>query len=95
MKRTGRTLSDLGSIFQPAPQELINVPVSSKPPLESLPKLQRAIKEAEESMAGRGRVLVRYSGTQALCRVMVEGPTRDDTTRIAQELVALVQEIIG
>lgn len=95
MKRTGRTLSDLGSIFQPAPQELINVPVSSKPPLESLPKLQRAIKEAEESMAGRGRVLVRYSGTQALCRVMVEGPTRDDTTRIAQELVALVQEMIG
>ena len=77
------------------PQRLINVDVTWKPPLESLPDLQRSIRAAETALGDRGRVLVRYSGTQLMCRVMVEGPTDDLTDRWAEELATRVREYIG
>ena len=58
-----------------SPQKIINVDVKDKPPLDKMPELQKAIKEAEAELGDRGRVLIRYSGTQSMCRVMVEGPT--------------------
>jgi len=95
MRRTGRKLSDLGGIFRPAPQRLVNVDVAKKPPIEDIPPLIDAIRKAEAELAGKGRVLVRYSGTQPICRVMVEAATVDQTDRLAAELAACVRREIG
>jgi phosphoglucosamine mutase len=63
--------------------------------LATVAPLQAAIAAAERRLAGRGRVLVRYSGTQPLCRVMVEAETEELTRSIAGELVTLVRERLG
>jgi phosphoglucosamine mutase len=81
--------------FEPMPQLLINERVASKPPLDSLPKYQQALAEAQQQLGGRGRILVRYSGTENLVRVMVEG---DDDTRIrkiAEHLRDVLRDEIG
>ncbi|HEX6158825.1 MAG TPA: phosphoglucosamine mutase [Thermoanaerobaculia bacterium] len=72
--------------FDPMPQLLLNQKVGSKPPLDSLPKYQAAYAKAQEALAGRGRILVRYSGTENLVRVMVEGEDGEQIKRIAEEL---------
>jgi len=95
MMRSGKHLSDLATIMKLAPQKTINVDVSSKPPLEELTELQAAIKAAEKELDDAGRVLIRYSGTQAMCRVMVEGPTEEITDRLANHLAAIVKKSIG
>ncbi len=95
MRETGKPLSDLAKIMKLAPQVNINVNVKSKPPLESLPELQRAIQKTEKELAGKGRVLIRYSGTQAMCRVMVEGPKRAVTEHLAQRLSRTVKKLLG
>jgi phosphoglucosamine mutase len=95
MRRSGRRLSDLAGIFRPAPQTLINVPVRAKPDLATSPELQAAISEAERALAGKGRVLLRYSGTQPLCRVMVEAPTEALTHTLAAALAAKVRALLG
>jgi phosphoglucosamine mutase len=79
--------------FTPVPQVLFNENVSSKPPLESLPRYQAALKQAESRLGGRGRILVRYSGTENKVRVMVEGP--DQSREIAEELRKVLKEEIG
>lgn len=95
MLTTGQPLSALARQMDVYPQRLINVDVSSKPAVESLPELVEAINRAEAALEGRGRVLVRYSGTQNMCRVMVEGPTQELTTRYADEVAAVVRRLIG
>jgi phosphoglucosamine mutase len=96
MRRMGRSLSDLARVFAPAPQRLINIGVRSKPPLDSLPELVEAIRRAERRLAaGRGRVLVRYSGTQALCRVMVESESEELTVELAESLAGTVRGLLG
>jgi phosphoglucosamine mutase len=79
--------------FTPVPQVLLNEKVSSKPPLESLPRFQAALKKAEAQLAGKGRILVRYSGTENKVRVMVEGP--EDSRALAEELRDALKEEIG
>jgi phosphoglucosamine mutase len=81
--------------FDPMPQLLLNQKVGSKPPLESLPRYQSAAAKARESLAGRGRILVRYSGTENLVRVMVEGEDEAQIKRIAEELRDVLKEEIG
>ncbi|MFA5042831.1 MAG: phosphoglucosamine mutase [Kiritimatiellia bacterium] len=92
---SGRPLSELAAIMQVAPQRLINVAVPRKPPLDSIPVLQKAIRKAELELGDSGRVLVRYSGTQSICRVMVESTDPALTNRLAESLAALVQREIG
>ena len=75
------------------PQVLINVDVSEKLPIPEIEKLQEAIAEAE--LADKGRVLIRYSDTQPMCRVMVEGPTQEQTNVIAKRLANVVKDTIG
>jgi phosphoglucosamine mutase len=91
----GKPLSQLAKLMKLAPQKTINVDVKHKPPLDKLPQLQAAIKAAERVLGNRGRVLVRYSGTQSMCRVMVEGPTEKLTNRLAQTLADTVGRSIG
>jgi phosphoglucosamine mutase len=94
MKHYGRSLSELGKIMIPSPQKIVNVDVGHKPPLDSVPGLQKAIQEAEAELQDRGRVLIRYSGTQPLCRVMVEGPTEQITERLANDLADTIRKNI-
>lgn len=88
-------LSKQASLLQSAPQRLINVRVSRKPPIEELPRLQAAIREAESELGDRGRVLVRHSGTQSICRVMVEAHDAELTERLAESLAMVVTECMG
>jgi phosphoglucosamine mutase len=95
MTTTGRPLSELAQIMTASPQHMINVEVRAKPPLEDLEPLQLAIAEAEAVLADEGRVLIRYSGTQSYCRVMVEGPTPEVTTQLTERLAETVRSCLG
>jgi len=95
MRETGKPLSELGQIMKIFPQKLINIDVRKKPPVEKISGMSEAIKKAEEELADKGRVLIRYSGTQPMCRVMVEGPTDEMTNRIAETLADVVRKAIG
>ncbi len=95
MKETESTLSDLASCVKKYPQTLINVPVKKKTPLNQLKKVKEAIREVEEELADQGRVLVRYSGTENLCRVMVEGPKKHQVDSLAAYIADMVEEEIG
>lgn len=95
LKYDSKPLSELAKIMNMFPQVLINVEVKNKPDISSVPQITEAIKAAEKKLAGKGRVLVRYSGTQPLCRVMVEGPTRKITEKYCQEIADKVKEQIG
>jgi len=95
MRETGKPLSELGQIMKIFPQKLINIDVKEKPPVEEIAGMPEAIKKAEDELADNGRVLIRYSGTQHMCRVMVEGPTDEMTTRIAETLADVVRKAIA
>jgi phosphoglucosamine mutase len=86
MRRTGRPLSELVKGIERFPQVLINFPVAEKRPLESLPGFQARLRAVESELADRGRVVVRYSGTEAKARVMVEGSDEDRVRELAQDL---------
>jgi phosphoglucosamine mutase len=77
------------------PQVLFNVPVASKPPLDSLQELKEAVERAERELAGNGRVLLRYSGTESILRVMVEGEDEARTRKCAGELRDAVAARLG
>jgi len=81
--------------FEPMPQLLINEKVASKPPLESLPKYQEELAKAQQDLGGRGRILVRYSGTENLVRVMVEGDDESRIRKIAEHLRDVLRDEIG
>jgi len=91
MVRQNQPLSELANRMTVYPQQLINVEVARKPDLSTLPQVAAAIQEAEAELRGEGRVLVRYSGTQYLCRVMVEGPTLEITQRICARIAEAVK----
>jgi phosphoglucosamine mutase len=97
----GHILAEMGQpfsklhTFDPMPQLLLNERVASKPPLDSLPKYQAAHAAALRALDGRGRILVRYSGTENLVRVMVEGEDDALIRKLAAELRAVLKEEIG
>ena len=95
MKKTGMALDELSSVMKVYPQTLINVDVKSKPPLDTIPEIMASIKETEKALGEKGRVLVRYSGTQAKCRVMVEGPTPDETKKQCNRIADTVKKMLG
>jgi phosphoglucosamine mutase len=85
MVETGKPLSELRAMHR-VPQVLENVPVKDRVPLGEMPKVQRMIEDAEHRLAGTGRLLVRYSGTEMLARVMVEGEDAAQIKTIACEI---------
>jgi len=95
MRRTGSPVSQLARVMTRLPQMLSSVRVARKAPLDQLPKLSRAIRQAESDLAGRGRVLVRYSGTEKKLRVMVEGENEDELQRIMDRLGSIAVEELG
>jgi phosphoglucosamine mutase len=94
MQNSDKKLSELSEIMTVYPQELINVTVSDKPALDTIPEIVAVIEAVESKLAEQGRVLVRYSGTQLKCRVMVEGPTSDETRAYAQQIADVVRSVL-
>ncbi|MGZ3632876.1 MAG: phosphoglucosamine mutase [Parachlamydiaceae bacterium] len=89
------SLSSLAAMVQHYPQHRIDVKVSSRPPLNTLKNVNQVIKSVETSLGNAGRVLVRYSGTENICRVMVEGPRLNTVQRMTRQIAKVVQEEIG
>ena len=85
-----KPLSELAGLLHLFPQKLINVRVEKKLPFEERPAIGKAVADVEKALAGRGRVLLRYSGTEALCRVMVEAEDEDKVVRYARDLADVV-----
>ncbi len=90
MKKNNKTLSQLSAVMQKFPQVIENVEVTHKKDIESVPEIRKAIAGAEEMLLGKGRILVRYSGTQSLCRVMVEGQDEDAIQGIARTVAQVI-----
>jgi phosphoglucosamine mutase len=95
MIKRDQPLSELAKVVTIFPQTLINVDVARKPNINSIPEVAEAIEVAEDELGDHGRVLVRYSGTQNMCRVMVEGPTQSDADRLAAQIADAVRTNIG
>ena len=95
MKKEGRPLSELASIMSIFPQRLINLDVQIKPAIETVPEIMAAIKKVEDKLGDKGRVLVRYSGTQNMCRVMVEGPTKEETQTYCRQIAEVVEKMLA
>ena len=95
MKRTGTPLSELAKAMTAVPQILLNVQVKHKPDLNQIPDIQQAIQAAEATLNGSGRVLVRYSGTESLLRIMVEGERQTTIREVADHIADIVRARIG
>jgi phosphoglucosamine mutase len=95
MIEESKPLSELCKIMTIFPQVLINVNVTRKPDLKNIPNIKDAIKSVEHALGEKGRVLVRYSGTQPMCRIMVEGPTINETNKYCRQLADIVKETLG
>jgi phosphoglucosamine mutase len=90
-----RTLDDLAAPMTVYPQILVNVRFLEKKPLDQLPDVQQAILDAETEFGGKGRVFVRFSGTEPLARVMVEGPAQDRVDARAQAIARAIAQSLG
>ena len=94
MVKSGRPLSELAAQMDVYPQKLINVDVKSKPDFATIPQVVDVIKQVESELADNGRVLVRYSGTQNMCRVMVEGPSLEVTNKYCTMIADVIKEAL-
>ncbi|PQP35101.1 phosphoglucosamine mutase [Desulfobacteraceae bacterium SEEP-SAG9] len=95
LQAEAKPLSELSQIMTVFPQVLLNVEVKGKPEIKNVVEIEDAIKSVEACLGEKGRVLVRYSGTQPLCRVMVEGPELDEVSRYGRQIAAVVEEKLG
>lgn len=92
MQKEEKAVSELSKVMKTFPQVLINVDVKSKPDLKGIPEIGNVIGSVEKELGDMGRVLVRYSGTQPMCRVMVEGPTKEQTEKLAKKIAEIVKK---
>ncbi len=95
MRRKGRLLSELTADFVRYPQILVNVPVAEKKPIEDLAEVSRLVEKIESALSERGRVLVRYSGTEPLARIMVEGDDEKQIRGYAHDLAEALGRALG
>ena len=95
MRHHNKTLAELVGGFQRYPQVLVNIRVSEKRPFEELPAVQRLAHEIEQQLGDRGRLLLRYSGTESLARVMIEGESESEVTSQANALAEAIRAEVG
>jgi phosphoglucosamine mutase len=95
LQSEGRKLSEVARAFVPFPQVLVNVQVAHKPNLAEIPAVADAVQRVEADLGSEGRVLLRYSGTEPLARIMIEGPDEALIRGRAQELARLVARELG
>ena len=91
----GKRLSELRGVMTRLPQILLKVPVKEKKDFASMPKVTREIAAVEKTLDGRGRTLVRYSGTEMLARVMLEGEDESKIRVMAQQIAELIRTEVG
>jgi phosphoglucosamine mutase len=89
------SLEELTEGFQAFPQVLINVPVREKRPFEKVPAIADLARQTEELLGDNGRLLLRYSGTESLARVMIEGANQRDIDAYAQALAEVIKNALG
>ncbi len=90
MRRSGKQLSELSKIFDPYPQVQVDIDVLKKCNLSTIPELNKAMRSFEGELGAEGRLIVRYSGTENIARVLVEGPNRERIKNMASELAGLI-----
>jgi phosphoglucosamine mutase len=95
MLKEGKPLSELARLMNVFPQKLINIDVKNKPEISSIPGVMEIIGQVERALGEEGRVLVRYSGTQNMCRIMVEGPSYDTTEKYCRQIADVIKNEIG
>jgi phosphoglucosamine mutase len=93
--RTGKSIDVLTADLKVFPQVIVNVKVREKRPLESIPAVSKSIREAEEELADTGRVVIRYSGTEALARVMIEAESEEAMRRHAEAIAQAIRAELG
>jgi phosphoglucosamine mutase len=93
--RAGKPLAELVGDLKVFPQKIQNVRVREKIPFAQIPAIQSAIDAAERELNGNGRIVVRYSGTEALARVMVEAESAEKMQSLAAEIAAAIQKALG
>ncbi|MEZ5452270.1 MAG: phosphoglucosamine mutase, partial [Thiothrix sp.] len=91
MNVSGKPLRDLKKVMSKYPQTLVNVPTRQKINLEESVGIQDAVRQVEQQLGNRGRVLLRASGTEPLIRVMVEGEDEQETAQLAEEIASAVR----
>jgi phosphoglucosamine mutase len=95
MNQQEQSLSQLAHGMERYPQILVNVKVREKVPFGELPNLPPLVSSVEERLKGRGRLLLRYSGTEFLARIMIEGPDEIEIKNLAQEIAQVIENCIG
>uniref|UniRef100_A0A7V5CT18 Phosphoglucosamine mutase n=1 Tax=Acidobacterium capsulatum TaxID=33075 RepID=A0A7V5CT18_9BACT len=95
VQRSGKPLHELVADLKVFPQVIVNVKVREKKPLEEIATVAETIREAESDLDGRGRVVVRYSGTEALARVMIEAETEALMQKHAESIAGAIRQAIG
>jgi len=95
LARRGISLEDAAREFRRYPQVLLNVVVKEKVPFEDVPAIMEAAAELEKELSESGRLLLRYSGTENLARVMIEGQDQADIEKKAADLAAVIREALG
>jgi phosphoglucosamine mutase len=95
MLRREKKLSELASSLQPFPQIAVDVKVKEKRNLAAIPQLQSCLKKIEGKLRKRGRIVFRYSGTESLARIMVEGPDQEEIGQFAQQVAEIIRRHIG
>lgn len=93
--RSGKSLAQLVADMKVFPQIIQNIPVREKKPFVEVPEIRRAIEAAEHELDGNGRVVVRYSGTEALARVMVEAESEEKMQKLTQTLAQAIRNTLG
>ena len=95
MKQDNKSLSDLASCMKTYPQVLVNVRVKERKDLAGFPEIARRVREIEQALDGRGRLLIRYSGTEPKLRIMLEGENEQVIRRYADDIAELVLKKLG
>jgi phosphoglucosamine mutase len=95
MLEEGKGLHELTEGFVRYPQVLVNVKVAEKQPFDEVESIQAVVRETEKELGEKGRLLLRYSGTEALARVMIEGQNQSQIERQAERLAAAIQTALG
>jgi phosphoglucosamine mutase len=95
MRETGESLEALSEGFTRYPQVLVNVRVREKRPFDEVTEIAEEARQIETALAGQGRLLLRYSGTEPLARVMIEGQSQDEIERLAHRLAKVIEGALG
>ena len=95
LQKSGKALSELAAVMTALPQVLVNVRVRERRDIKTLPEVDKLIADVERRLGDDGRVLIRYSGTEPLMRIMLEGQDQNEINDMANEIAQLVDRMIG